>query len=144
MQENQLHGWTIPEKQQLRMSGYPAKPRSLSWSHDGQWLATSGADAVIVWPFQGEKGPMGKAPRECGVRSARVSCVAFHPRALIVAAGYEDGFVLLCRLTDAAELMVRATEPAAGAVSAFAWDAAGKRLLFGTREGVAGLLTLPT
>ncbi|MBN9064229.1 MAG: hypothetical protein BGP06_10880 [Rhizobiales bacterium 65-9] len=143
MQENQLHGWGLPEKQHMRMSGYPAKTRSMSWSHDGLWLATSGADAVIVWPFQGEKGPMGKAPRECGVRPAKVSAVAFHPKALVVAAGYEDGCVLLCRMTDASELLVRPADQAGGAISALAWDSGGRRLLFGSREGAAGLLTLP-
>ncbi len=75
MQENALHGWRLATKPtektaHMRMSGYPAKTRSFSWSHDGMWLATSGADAVIIWPFQGD-GPMGKAPRECGVRRAR-------------------------------------------------------------------------
>lgn len=143
MQENQLHGWALPEKQHMRMSGYPSKPRSLSWSHDGLWLATSGADAVIVWPFQGEKGPMGNPPRECGVRPAKVSSAAFHPKALVIAAGYDDGCVMLCRMTDASELLVRAPDPAGGAISALAWDASGRRLLFGSREGAAGLLTLP-
>jgi len=143
MQENGLHGWTLPGREHMRMSGYPAKTRSVSWSHDGLWLATSGADALIVWPFQGERGPMGKAPRECGVRRAKVTRVAFHPGALIVAAGYEDGCILLCRLTDASELLVRPEEPEAGAVTALAWDAAGLRMLFGTAEGAAGLLTLP-
>lgn len=143
MQENQLHGWTVPEKQHMRMSGYPAKTRSMSWSHDGLWLATSGADAAIIWPFQGEKGPMGKAPRECGVRPAKVSRVAFHPKALIVAIGYEDGCILLCRLTDASELLVRRADMIGGAVSALQWDGVGKRLLFGTDGGAAGLLTLP-
>lgn len=143
MQENQLHGWGLPEKQHMRMSGYPSKTRSMSWSHDGLWLATSGADAAIIWPFQGDKGPMGKPPRECGVRPAKVSAVAFHPKALILAIGYEDGCILLCRLTDASELLVRRADMLGGAVSALAWDSAGRRLLFGTREGAAGLLTLP-
>ena len=71
------------------------------------WLATSGADACVVWPFKDKDGPMGKAPRECGVRSARVVQVAFHPRALVVAIGYSDGLILLCRLADAAEILVR-------------------------------------
>lgn len=143
MQENQLHGWTLPEKQHMRMSGYPSKTRSMSWSHDGLWLATSGADAIIIWPFQGDKGPMGKPPRECGVRPAKVTSVAFHPKALIVAAGYDDGCILMCRLTDASELLVRAADKAGGAISALAWDASGRRLLFGSAEGAAGLLTLP-
>jgi len=141
MQENQLHGWKLPEKAHMRMSGYPGKTRSMSWSGDGQWLATSGAEAAIIWPFSGN-GPMGKAPRECGVRPRRVTRCAFHPKALVLAIGYDDGFVMLVRLTDAAELVVRRNEPG-GAITALAWDSAGNRLLFGSEEGAAGLLTLP-
>ena len=73
MQENALHGWRVADSRNMRMTGYPGKTRSLSWSHDGHWLATSGADACVVWPFKDKDGPMGKAPRECGVRSARVA-----------------------------------------------------------------------
>ena len=141
MQENQLHGWRLPEKAHMRMSGYPAKTRSLSWSHDGGWLATSGAEAAIIWPFSGA-GPTGKAPRECGVRPRRVTRVAFHPKSLVLALGYEDGLVMLVRLTDASELLVRAPAEG-GAITALAWDATGDRLLFGTDDGVAGLLNLP-
>jgi WD40 repeat protein len=144
MQENALHGWRLPEKADMRMSGYPSKTRSFSWSHDGLWFATSGADAAIVWPFQDKTGPMGKAPRECGVRPAKVSRVAFHPGSLVLAIGYEDGFVLLCRLADASELLVRKGDPANGPVTALAWDRRGKRLAFGTDGGAAGILTLPT
>jgi WD40 repeat protein len=143
MQENTLHGWRLPEKADMRMSGYPSKTRSFSWSHDGQWLATSGADAAIVWPFATKDGPMGKAPRECGVRPAKVSRVAFHPGALVLAIGYEDGFILLCRLTDGGELLVRKGDPEHGAVTALAWDRKGRKMVFGTEGGAAGLLTLP-
>ena len=141
MQENALHGWRLADSRDMRMTGYPGKTRSFSWSHDGHWLATSGADACIVWPFRDKDGPMGKAPRECGVRAARVTQVAFHPRALVVAIGYADGLVLLCRLGDAAEILVRA--PGEGAISALGWDASGARLAFGHETGAAGLLTLP-
>jgi WD40 repeat protein len=141
MQENALHGWRLADARNMRMTGYPGKTRSFSWSHDGHWLATSGADACVVWPFRDKDGPMGKAPRECGARQARVTQVAFHPRALVVAVGYSDGMALLCRLGDAAEILVRA--PGDGAVSALAWDARGARLLFGLDGGAAGLLTLP-
>jgi WD40 repeat protein len=141
MQENALHGWRLQDSRNMRMTGYPAKTRSLSWSHDGQWLATSGADAAVVWPFKDKDGPMGKAPRECGVRDARVTRVAFHSKALVVAIGYADGLVLLCRLGDAAEILAR--HPRDGAVSALAWDATGARLLFGLESGAAGLLALP-
>jgi WD40 repeat protein len=143
MQENSLHGWRLPEKADMRMSGYPSKTRSFSWSHDGLWLATSGADAAIVWPFQDKQGPMGKAPRECGIRPAKVSRVAFHPGALVLAIGYEDGFVLLCRLLDGSELLVRKADPDGGGVTALAWDRKGRRLAFGCGNGAAGVLTLP-
>ena len=67
--------------------------------------------------------------------------VAFHPRALVLAIGYADGLVLLCRLADAAEILVR--PPDGGAVSALAWNANGARLLIGLESGEAGLLNLP-
>jgi WD40 repeat protein len=143
MQENALHGWRLlPDKGHMRMSGYPAKTRSVSWSHDGAWLGTSGAEAAICWPFASKEGPMGKAPRECGVRSSKVSRVAFHPRSLVLAAGYDDGCILLIRLTDASELLVR--HPVEdSAVTGFAWDKLGRRLAFGCGDGQGGILTLP-
>ena len=141
MQENALHGWRLTDQRNMRMTGYPGKSRSLSWSHDGNWLATSGAEACVVWPFKDRDGPMGKAPQECGVRSARVTQAAFHPRALVVAIGYADGFILLCRLGDAAELLVR--KEGGGAVNALSWQPNGARLVYGLEGGEAGVLTLP-
>lgn len=144
MQENALHGWRLqPDRGHMRMSGYPGKVRSVSWSSDGHWLATGGAEAAIIWPFDSKEGPTGKAPRECGVRPARVSRVAFHPKAPVLAIGYEDGCVLLVRFTDAAELLVRPAVQGS-AISALAWDGRGDRLLFGCADGRAGSLTLPT
>ena len=144
MQENALHGWRLlPDRGHMRMSGYPGKVRSVAWSSDGHWLATGGAEAAIVWPFDSKEGPTGKAPRECGVRPARVSRVAFHPKAPVLAIGYEDGCILLVRFTDAAELLVRPAVPGS-MVTALAWDGRGARLLFGCADGAAGLLTLPS
>ena len=141
MQENALHGWRIADGRDMRMTGYPAKTRSFSWSHDGRWLATSGAEACVVWPFADKDGPMGKAPRELGVRAARVTACAFHPKAPVLAIGYADGFVLLARFADGSELAVRRED--GEAISALAWDGAGNRLLIGGADGAAGLLSLP-
>jgi len=143
MQENALHGWRIADKKDMRMTGYPSKTRSFSWSHDGKWLATSGAEACIVWPFETKDGPMGKGPRECGVRPAKVTRVAFHPGALVLAAGYDDGWVMLFRLSDGAELLVRRSEEKGAPISVLAWNKDGKRLIFGAEDGSSGLLDLP-
>jgi WD40 repeat protein len=145
MQENALHGWRLADRKDMRMTGYPAKTRSFAWSHDGGWLATSGADGCIVWPFAGKDGPMGQPPRECGVRpNVLVTKVAFHPKALIVAVGYDDGWILLVRLSDGAEILVRKTdEGERDAIAALAFDAAGAKLVFGARSGKAGVLDFP-
>ncbi len=147
MQENALHGWRTADHKDMRMTGYPSKTRSFSWSSDGNWLATSGAEACIIWPFQSKDGPMGKGPRECGVRPSRVTRVAFHPRSLVVAIGYDDGWVMICRITDAAEILVRATEASEDgkdrAISCLSWSANGGQLLFGAEDGAAGILDLP-
>ncbi len=149
MQENALHGWRVADKKDMRMTGYPTKTRSFSWSADGKWLATSGADACVVWPFQSKDGPMGQAPRECGVRAPKVTRVAFHPNSEVIAMGYDDGWILMCRIEDGAELLVRQRDDDGQggrirpAISALCWDGDGKRLLFGAENGEAGLLTLP-
>lgn len=143
MQENALHAWRVADKKDMRMSGYSAKTRSLSWSFDGHWLATSGADAAVIWPFKDKEGPINKAPLECGVRRAKVTCVAFHPQSLVVAQGYEDGLLLLCRIPDGAEILVRAAPEGGRAIGALAWDDTGRRLLFGAADGTAGLLAMP-
>lgn len=143
MQENALHGWRLADARHMQMTGYPAKTRSLSWSHDGEWLATSGAEACVLWPFKDKDGPMNKPPRECGVRQQRVTAVAFHPRTWVVAIGYADGLVLLCRLIDGAEILVREPAPGEGAISVLTWDKIGARLAFASERGYVCLLTLP-
>ncbi len=142
MQENAMHGWRLqPDRGHMRMTGYAGKPRSFSWSFGGAWLATSGADAAIVWPFGSKEGPTGKAPRECGLRHARVVKVAFHPNVNVLAIGYEDGCLLLVRFDDGAELLVRRPVPDS-AITALAWDRKGGRLAFGAADGQAGILVL--
>ena len=141
MQENQLHGWRLADKGHMRMSGYPARVKDFSWSHDGLWLATSGAEAAIIWPFA-KDGPTGKAPRECGIRPSRVTQVAFHPKALVLAIGYADGWILLVRFTDASELLVRAGGDGSP-ISALGWSGDGRNLAFGSESGSSGLLALP-
>ena len=71
---------------------------------------------------------------------ARVSMVACHPKQDIFAAGYSDGTVLMVRLNDGAEILVRRNS--AAPVSALAWNAKGTLLAFAAEDGDAGLLAL--
>jgi WD40 repeat protein len=140
MHEPALHGWRLADHRHMRMTGYPGRVRSMSWSAGGKALATSGADTVILWPFASKDGPMGKEPAMLAPLQARVSMVACHPKQDIFAAGYSDGTVLMVRLTDGAEILVR--KPGAVPVAALAWNAKGTLLAFAAEDGDAGLLTL--
>jgi WD40 repeat protein len=140
MQEPMLHGWRIVDAKHMRMSGYSAKVRSMSWSADGKWLATSGSEQLILWPFQGKDGPMGKQPRMLAPLQARCVAVACHPAQEVIAVGYAEGTVLLVRASDGAEILVRRND--GHAITALAWSAKGDRLAFGTEEGDAGLVTI--
>ena len=104
MQEPMLHGWRLTDAKNMRMSGYAARIRSMAWTHDGDYLATGGSDQLILWPFHGKDGPMGKEPKLLAPHSSRLGIVACHPKQDVVAAGFGDGLVLLVRLDDAAEI----------------------------------------
>jgi WD40 repeat protein len=140
MQENALHGWRLPEKIDLRMDGYPAKTRSFSWDKRGRWLATSGAQAAIIWPFVGKLGPQGKAPLQLGERQALVTCVAFHPIEEVLAVGYSDGAAALVYLSD--QRIAVLDEPGEGPASALAWSADGKRLAIGDNAGRGAIVCI--
>lgn len=140
MQENALHGWRLPEKTDLRMDGYPAKTKSFSWDKRGRWLATSGAQAAIVWPFVGKLGPQGKPPLQLGERQALVTCVAFHPTEETLALGYSDGAASAVRLAD--QRAIELDEPGEGAVTALAWSADGRDLAIGDDAGRGAIVSV--
>jgi len=133
MQENALHGWRLPEKTDLRMGGYPAKTRSFSWDKRGRWLATSGAESAIVWPFVGKLGPQGKPPLELGSRQSVVTVVAFHPNEELLAIGYADGAAALARFSDQTALEL--LNVGEGAVTALTWRGDGRALAIGDEAG---------
>jgi WD40 repeat protein len=140
MQDPMLHGWRLSDRKHMRMSGYAARVTSLGWSAGGDWLATSGAPQLILWPFQAKDGPMGKEPRVLAPAEHRVETIACHPRQEVVAAGYGDGMVLLVRIQDGAEILARKSGD--GPVTALAWSADGRFLAFGTEDGQAGVLDM--
>lgn len=140
MQEMSLHGWRLADGQHMRMSGYPAKTHFLSFTAKGRWLATSGAESVVMWPFFGG-GPMGKAPSElAGGDNIMCTAVACHPQHEVVAAGFGDGLVLIAEI--ASGKVVPVAPPGKGGISALAWNASGGMLAFGTESGFCGVVDL--
>jgi WD40 repeat protein len=138
MQENALHGWRLSDGQHMRMSGYPGKTRALSFTKNSKWMATSGADSVVIWPFFGG-GPMGKPPTElAGGDGVTCTFVACHPQHEAVAAGFADGLVVLADINSARVLPVAG--PGRGPVSALAWSPDGTHLALGTETGFAAVV----
>jgi len=140
MQEPTLHGWRVVDAKHMRMSGYSARVRSFAWTVGGKWLATSGSEQLVMWPFQGKDGPMGKTPKMFAAFAVRATVVACHPKQEVVAVGYADGTVLLVRIDDGAEVLAK--KPGDAPVTALGWDMAGTLLAFGTETGEAGVIDL--
>ncbi|MFM8821718.1 MAG: WD40 repeat domain-containing protein [Phenylobacterium sp.] len=138
MQENALHGWRVADDKNLKMGGYPAKVKSLAFLSKGQMLATSGANGVVVWPFTGPAGPLGKQAAEVGYDEAvLVARVAGDPDSRLVAAGLEDGRVWTCDLTGQRIDMHKAEK--GEAISALAFSRKARRLAWGEEAGGAGV-----
>ena len=56
----------VSDGDDMQMSGYPTKVKSMSWLPKGRYLATGGAESVVCWPFHGKGGPVGKAAIDLG------------------------------------------------------------------------------
>ena len=138
MQENQLHGWRVADEKNLKMGGYPAKVKSLTFLYKGQMLATSGANGAVIWPFTGSAGPLGKQAAEVGFdESSMVNRVAATPVGNRLAAGLDDGRVWVCDLSNQAIDMLKAEK--GPPISALAITPDGKRVAWGDEEGGAGV-----
>lgn len=101
MQENALHGWRLRDKADMRMSGYPAKVKSFAWVGTEPFLATSGADEAVCWPFGGKDGPMDRPPTTCAYGGKQL-CTSVTGLAGLdgVFAGFADGSVLAGRISS--------------------------------------------
>ena len=143
MQENS-HAWLAAGRRRqhahVRLSGEAAVPVLVAGRPLARDLGRRGLRGLAVREQDGTDGQTAARMRHSPDQGdpGRLSS-----KGLVIALGYDDGFVLLCRLTDGSELPVRLEDKAGGAMSALVWDDKGQRLLFGTRNGQAGLLTLP-
>lgn len=140
MQENSLHGWRLSDARDMRMGGYPAKVRSLAFLDGGRMLATAGANGVVIWPFAGADGPMGKQAMEIGFDETAITArVAAEPDGATLAAGLTDGRVWVADVKTGRRVEVK-TDPGPP-ITALAL-AAG-RIAWGDEEGGAGAEDIP-
>lgn len=93
-QDCSVHFWRLPGGEDAHMTGYPLKPRALSWDARGDGLATAGDVRVSIWRFDG-KGPEGTAPIQLARHEAPVTAISFSPRKGILASGAQDTGVVL-------------------------------------------------
>lgn len=128
------------ERRVLRLPDYPAPVRTLDWSADSRWLVTSGAFRTIVWAVDGTHD----RPRtlETG-RSGLVAVEAarLHPHLPLVAAGYENGMIVVMAVGQRDELVIR--DPAPGGLRDLIWSGDGEHLAFHAAQGWAGVIDLP-
>lgn len=158
LQENALHGWQLADGKEMRMQGYASKIRSMAFSARGKFLVTSGADQIICWPFSGG-GPWGKPPVTLGGRdfsalrasettrggsdNRLVTQVAPHPKDEMIAAGYNDGMVVLAPLDGRMEIMIAPPSSKDKAtITGLVWNQAGDALYGASEAGTVMLFTL--
>ena len=125
--------WLPAQATDMRMQGYPAKVKSLSWSADARWLYTSSQPVFTAWPFAG-KGPEGKPPLQFGDEGAGlISVIAAHPAAEFVAAGYDSGELQLGDIKTRRSVVLKMSD--GSPVSCLAWSPDGFHLAVGNDNG---------
>ncbi|MBS0520390.1 MAG: WD40 repeat domain-containing protein [Proteobacteria bacterium] len=132
-QENDIHVWRMAQATDMRMQGYPAKVRSLSWSADARWLYTSAQPVFTAWSFAG-KGPEGKPPLQFGQEGAGlITVVAAHPAAEFVLGGYDTGEIQLGDIKTRRSVVIRMAD--SSPITCLAWAPDGFRLAAGNERG---------
>lgn len=135
MQEGALHMWNIALKRDYQMRGYWTKPTKLAWSHDSKWLGSSGSEVVILWPFD-KGGPEGREALQLGwSNGALVSALAGHPSAPVMAAGFEDGGLVLIDLIKRKAFNL--STPSGHVVTTCAFAGSGCKVIAGVQNGGA-------
>ncbi len=137
MQDNQLHGWRLSDAKDMRMGGYPAKIRDISFLAKGRLMATSGANGAVLWPLSGASGPMGQQAIEIGREGddAVVTAVASSPAHGYLIAGLSDGRVWLAE--PAGDRLTWLSEARGAPVVALAMDDRVKAVAWAREDGEA-------
>jgi WD40 repeat protein len=139
-QENDIHVWRMAQATDMRMQGYPAKVKSLSWTADARFLYTSAQPVFTAWSFSG-KGPEGKPPLQFGEEGAGLlAVVAAHPAAEFVAGGYDSGELQLGDIKTRRSVVLKMAD--GSAITCLAWSPDGFKLAVGNDSGALLVIDL--
>ena len=140
MQDNQLHGWRLSDAKDMRMGGYPARIRDMSFLAKGRLMATSGAHGGVLWPLSGANGPMGQSAIEIGREGydTVVTTVASSPAHGHLAAGLADGRVWLAE--PAGDRLNWLSEDRGAPVVALSMNADASSVCWAREDGEAGVV----
>ena len=139
-QDSSVHFWFMSSREDLHMAGYPLKVKSLSWSADSRYLATSGSIYVVVWDCSGA-GPGDTTPDELEFHEAAISQLAFRREGRLLASGGADGAVAVWRPGRQPHPM--GVGRVRGEVSQLVWSMDERRLVAGSGEGMVAMFTAP-
>lgn len=130
----------LAEETSISLAGPTAQVRSASWNSRSDVLLTAGARQLMIWPIYSRRGSLSSMPRLMAPYPELVTAVAHHPSQPIAAVGYADGTCMLVRLSDGAEIVLKAGR--SDAVSAIVWSHAGEGLAVGCEDGSARLFVI--
>jgi WD40 repeat protein len=138
MQEPALHAWRLADGKDMAMSGYETRVRGFGFTGEGRVLATSGAPGVVLWPFTGAGGPMGKPALQIDLAFAGVTTLlAVHADGVMMAGAAEDGRIAAARAgIDGSVLVKPAPGPPISALAVLS----GGAVAWGDEAGGAGVV----
>jgi hypothetical protein len=140
MQEPTLHGWRLADGKDMAMSGYQSRVRGMGFTAGGQWLVTGGAPGLVLWPFNGANGPMGRQALQLDISAAGVTGrLAVDTTGRIVAAATEEGSIVALDLIHEQRKVVRAESDSPLAALAVL---EGGIVAWGDEAGAAGVVAL--
>jgi hypothetical protein len=121
----------------IMLGDFPGPVAMLSWSPVANTVLASGAYRVAGWSMD-EPPPGARATGRGGF--VMVDAVAAHPVKALIAAGYQNGRIVIAPIGSPEELIVR---NAGGPVTALQWSKDGRYLAMGDALGNAAIVTFP-
>ncbi len=135
--------WHLDDETTVTLPDYPAPVRSVSWGLNGDSLVTSGAFRIIAWPTNPLKSN-DQSPSALDTGKAAlvaVEAVAPHPLRPLIAAGYENGMLIIAQIGKPDELVLKAEGQ--GAITGVKWSDDASFVAIGSDQGLASIIELP-